>query len=532
MQAEIDHATTQLENLDLVADVDNVAMKALLNPLILQKVFCSLDTKTLKSARLVCTLWADVGAAPLGKQGRHVFRTRSDLESNKAMASLNPELLKNVKILFEGYKTCNCVYIICWCTPTLPLDFVWILPQISDKLETLEVFYVTAFEPIRELWSSYNFPHLARIRILADREYLDEAEPMLKEMAEFRPLPNLKVFSLRMFSGCRNPSSRAQMSTICQNLINSSPNLEEFELHSTFYVDLTACGKLKKFTFNYDPTGSFEFEISETTKMLESGRTSLESLILNYTMENDDSIELNFYFPNLTHLQTNAADVYVLKDSVNTTNLPKLTHFSMSTIDYPFQFEISGMLSRYHLRHVGITSLDICCKNHFPRIGNNEDGEAARRLVDLFPSVKELKFNLKIVVFRDYDQYFFDLMEIMRSFGEWELSRGEVDFHLKACQGPEINDHHERDFVSLFIIAVLRGMTGWTGLANTSLKFSTDWRRPAEFRLLDEVRDAILSCRTIRSLAISGLLMDAETKNNLETFIREQNLPIITRFNN
>lgn len=34
MQAEIDHATTQLENLDLVADVDNVAMKALLNPLV------------------------------------------------------------------------------------------------------------------------------------------------------------------------------------------------------------------------------------------------------------------------------------------------------------------------------------------------------------------------------------------------------------------------------------------------------------------------------------------------------------------
>lgn len=44
----------------------------------------------------------------------------------------------------------------------------------------------------------------------------------------------------------------------------------------------------------------------------------------------------------------------------------------------------------------------------------------------------------------------------------------------------------------------------FVGLANTSLQFTGHDQRHVEFKLLDEVQDALLSCRMIRSLTIIG----------------------------
>lgn len=238
-----------------------------------------MDVPTLKRVRLVCTVWADVGATFLGKKAHLTFSTWPE---DTGLTSFHHKLANNIQLRFN--MTCFC-YHICTCSPSLtklPSNFAIILPKISEKLETLEFFGVRAFEPAQEIWSTYYFPNLTRISILADGDDLDEKQPPRPEMAEFRLLPSLKVFFLEVSPVCRKPSSRAVMSTICQNLVNSAPNLEEFHLNTNFYLDLTACKNFKKLTMKHFDWGSDQFEISEMTEMLESCRTTLESLTLDY----------------------------------------------------------------------------------------------------------------------------------------------------------------------------------------------------------------------------------------------------------
>ncbi|XP_035712385.1 uncharacterized protein LOC110855760 isoform X1 [Folsomia candida] len=518
----VDFEANQLENFDIVAELDHeVTTKALLNPLILHKVFCSLDVPTLKSVRLVCTLWADVGATYLGKKGRFTLSAESDLTS--FLPSLDTDLAKNVHLLF---RRCVC-YDICKCPPDLTnllSNFVLLLPQISDQLETLRFFHVNAFEPLQEIWSSYDFRNLTQILIKVNGLCLDKRAPPPPTMAKFRALPNLKVFHVEMWPEVRNSLLMTVVTTIFQNLVNSAPNLEDFYLDAMFYLDLTPCGKLKTFRHNYFSMAGFQLQIPEMTKMLASCRNSVENLTLENAGWSDDPMELNFRFPNLTHLKLKAGYVYNINDSLNVTNLPKLTHFSITSIDTSSECDIAMMLENYNSRHVGITSLHVGC-SHNPEIGNNWDGPAGDLLVNMFLAVTELKLCMLMEFYSDFDQYFLPLGETLRSFGNWELTRGQVEFDMTFASPKSIN-YPDQEFGSLLIIAVLRGMMGWRGLATTSLQFTGHRCNYAEFRLLDEMRDALLSCSMIGSVVIAGFLMDEPTKDNFRTFIRQHNLPI------
>ncbi|XP_035708178.1 uncharacterized protein LOC110850285 isoform X2 [Folsomia candida] len=510
MQGEIDQPAIQLEEFDVVVDIDKVAMnKALLNPVILHKVFCSLDTPTLKSVRLVCTLWAEVGATILGKQGRLPFSTPPTCEE---LTSFNPKLARNIELLFRKIIKCHCIDD-CSCPPNLtnlPSNFVIILPQISDKLETLELLGVKTFEPLQEIWSTYHFARLTHISIIANGVYLDKMTPP----AQVSP-------------SCREPSSKDFMSTICHNLVNSAPNLEEIDLKANFYWDLTACGKLKTFQVKHYSWGGVQSEIYEMTKMLESCGHSLETLTLDYLGSYNGPIELDLHFPNLTHLRLHATHVYSVEASVNIINLPKLTHFSLLS-NATFKRDISSILQHYHLRHIGITSLDMSCF-HYPKFDNvYGHGQAARRLVNLFPAVKELKLKMLIQYVSSYGQYFLALMETVQSFDDWELTCGQIEFEIASFSVSGVHNYSYPDqwFGSELVLIVLKGMAGWRGLRNTSLQFTGNEGRQAGFRLLGEMRDVLLSCRTIRSLTIAGFLMDEQTKDNFQTFIGDHNLPI------
>ncbi|XP_035713638.1 uncharacterized protein LOC118438051 isoform X2 [Folsomia candida] len=453
MQAEVD----QLRNLNLVANIDaEVGMKALFNPLILYNVFSSLDTPTLKSVRLVCTLWADVGTTFLGKQALLTYSIPPNPRNCKELTSFNPELARNIALQF--YKDTKCCYNYpCTCPPNvtnLPPNFVLILPEISDKLETLKFSNLQAFELVQEIWCIFNFSNLTHLWITVNgKEHGRKVPPPPPqvETAEFRPLPNLKAFFLEISPICREYWSKGVM-TFCQNLVNSAPHLEEVDLTANFYLDMKACGKLKNLRFNYDARSGLQFKTGEMTKMLESCRDSLESLTLDHTSWYESLKEVNLHLPNLTHLGLNNAHSYIIKDSLNVTNLPKVTHFSMSSIFPLCSFDIFAMDEPYHLRHIGITSLDLSCV-HCPFKNRTDDGEAAGRLVNLFPAVKELK--LKLIIQGGFDQYFLGLMGILQSFGDWELTSGQVEFEIF----PE--GHNDYEFGSKLIIAVLGGMAGW-----------------------------------------------------------------------
>ncbi|XP_035714107.1 uncharacterized protein LOC118438278 [Folsomia candida] len=521
MKAEIDQAAAQLENCDFVTEVNEVAMKVLLNPLILENVFGFLDTLTLKSIRLVCTVWTDVGTTILGKQGRLRFSTP---RTNPAeLTSFNHDLAKNMHIYFDTNLSCG-LDDSCTCPETLtnlPTKFVMILPEISDKLETLDFYRVDTLEPLQKLWSTYHFPHLTRISIIAMGPHLDKRAPP-PEMTQFRLLPNLKVFHLNISPGCEKNVAKSLMSTFCQNLVNAAPNLEDFDLDATTFCDLTGCRKLKKLRVIYYSTGRFQFKLSEMMKMIESCRISLESLILDLIGNDINPTELDLNLPKLTHLMLNAPDGRIINDSLNITKLPKLTHFSISNIHTNIlQCDISALIKHYYLRHKGITSLDVWC-DYYP----DRAGQAAERLADLFPAVKQLNLALGLRKVGDSDQYFLALREMMHSFSDWDLTCGKVEFAIWCGVVSEISS-------AQLVIAVLGGMAGWRGLTNMSLKFIAGPlpHRP-ELRLLDEMRDALLSCRTIRSMDFTGFLMEEETKDNFQAFIREHNLPISITIDN
>lgn len=143
---------------------------------------------------------------------------------------------------------------------------------------------------------------------------------------------------------------------------------------------------------------------------------------------------------------------------MSVTNLPRLTHLSISNAHTDYGCDISEMLQHFHLRHIGITSLDLVCP-HSPKNGS-EDGEAARKLVNLFPAVSELKLRLTITRVNDPHKNFLALMETMRAFGDWELTCGEMEFKIPSCWRYSWTD---LEFAGQLVVAVLRGMAEWRG---------------------------------------------------------------------
>lgn len=169
------------------------------------KVFCSLDVKTLKSARLVCTVWGDVGTTFLGRQGRLTFFSspkyflnyRSYTNLNE-LTSFNHNLAKNVTMIMK----CDCP-VICQCPLNqvelcchLPPKFVILLPQIFDKLETLTLYVDRTYQPgWHELWRTHQFPNLTQISIMVPNidPYHTLEDVAQLDVPQFLSLPSLKV---------------------------------------------------------------------------------------------------------------------------------------------------------------------------------------------------------------------------------------------------------------------------------------------------------------------------------------------------
>ncbi|XP_035711904.1 uncharacterized protein LOC118437167 [Folsomia candida] len=234
-------------------------------------------------------------------------------------------------------------------------------------------------------------------------------------------------------------------------------------------------------------------------------------------------MKLDFHFPNLTHLKMDASTAYQIEDSLSMTNLPKLTHLSISS-----STNISEMIENYHTPHAGITSL------HVAGTFNPEDGNyAVVKLVNLFPAVTEFKLNVAIE-FIEYaysgeyigrkdvqTQNILPLKETLQSLGGWELTCGG-DVEVKFEYVVRGYSFEELDAVGT---AVLQGAAEWKGLGNTCLKFVVTWVGET-YKLLDGMRDALLSCGSIRRVTWEGFEMDEQDSIELNSFIGENNVPV------
>ncbi|OXA47792.1 hypothetical protein Fcan01_16968 [Folsomia candida] len=296
MQAGNDQTATQLNNLDLT-NMEYLAMKTLTNPLgsnlltILTKVFCSLDVKTLKSARFVCTVWDHVGAKFLGQKARLTFSSSPKYRLNyckftnlKELTSFNHKLSRNVTLVM----ICDCS-LTCQCPPNqveacrnLPPNFAICFSEFFDELDTLKFFVGRTLQPRwHEMWGTHQFQNLTQICNIVEKVCHDDSwwgdEDEVKtrlEVPQFRPLRNLKVLSVMMSAGQQNHFASDFLSPISQGLLNYAPNLEKFELEANFYPDLTPCRKLDEIKFTNQDARCDEYsrklDVPEMTRMLEA----------------------------------------------------------------------------------------------------------------------------------------------------------------------------------------------------------------------------------------------------------------------
>ncbi|XP_035713975.1 uncharacterized protein LOC110857749 isoform X2 [Folsomia candida] len=208
--------------------VDLAPKTPFLNPLILEKVFSFLDDATsLKSVRLVCSVWAEVGVKPLGRKVGVFFNSvdfcaicRHDKEPSKDINYFNPQLAKKVNIIIG----CHCSSCFLFQEDSLPGKLVTILPQIGDHVETLDLF--KWIDPI---------PKCCIVTHSGD------------VMVEIKA-PKLKTFH---FSGCDGyglnlHGTCEQVKAIVQDVLYTAKNLEEFHSESCFkQLDLSFCPKIK-----------------------------------------------------------------------------------------------------------------------------------------------------------------------------------------------------------------------------------------------------------------------------------------------
>lgn len=218
---------------------------------ILEKVFSFLDDATsLKSVRLVCSVWAEVGVKPLGRKVGVFFNSvdfcaicRHDKEPSKDINYFNPQLAKKVNIIIG----CHCSSCFLFQEDSLPGKLVTILPQIGDHVETLDLFVKDANRlNLNDVWIHYIFPNL-------NQKWID---PIPKccivthsgdVMVEIKA-PKLKTFH---FSGCDGyglnlHGTCEQVKAIVQDVLYTAKNLEEFHSESCFkQLDLSFCPKIK-----------------------------------------------------------------------------------------------------------------------------------------------------------------------------------------------------------------------------------------------------------------------------------------------
>ncbi|XP_035712083.1 uncharacterized protein LOC118437271 [Folsomia candida] len=324
----------------------------------------------------------------------------------------------------------------------------------------------------------------------------------------FRPLPNLRVLRFNLGNTRSNDYPSAGPKAILQELLNSTPKLEELTLcmheESQDWELSSKTLKILKYSVWLYPHEESDHPRPEPPKV-----HSFPSKILGRFSKYLEKLELGFpyfaepqgyakivdiSFPNLTHLTIHEGYKYDVDDFLDSTHLPKLTHLS-----------IAGMLSTRQLGHPGITSLALVSDTCYLR---NET--AASEIVDFFPSVTKFKLTLEVKHYTGTEGSRTKLGKTMVAFGAWALANGQV-----VVQGvtPEV------------VAAILAGLTEWRGLKNTSILFKTS-EKFDNFVLTDRIRDELVACRAIRHIDLSGFSMDEQTRNDLTELIARWNLPV------
>ncbi|OXA43936.1 uncharacterized protein LOC110858178 [Folsomia candida] len=514
-------ASSREDSKEVPVDLNTAMSKALQNPLVLDLIFSNLGLPDLKTSRLVCPEWADVGTTFLGRRALlHLNKLFSYEGSEPAkMTPVNDKLMRRLLISdkFDSSIPTN-----------KKADVITrALAQVDGVSElTREITFlvgqkelVLAFLKGIRMLGSTNIQHVAIIRAWK-ADSVDSIPPQAIQLLP--PQPNLTSLKFQIHSdfqydrttGCK------EFQPLLQIWLNSAPNLTSLDVATSFYPNLEACTSLIVLKFKFLKCCDEHYRHLNVTKMLTQVKDSLIELELCHYVT--DYVSLQQIQPaeevpvmsRLTSLTIHAEKVYEIHDFYNEKRFPKLRSISLRT-----GFQPSSLLKHLNLwiPHRGVKSVTLILDYY-----SWEVQEFGGKMINLFPSVKEFDLRMGLTCFAfplHLPEMFLEgepvwrstaIQRFMEPFQMWDLKRVNVSLRL-----PE----------SALLINALQAISVLKGVKRVQFFFRCIYNTRVNFSA-SLVQDVILHSGAFKSVEITIHEMAPEIVEQLQLIVEASGAPI------
>ncbi|XP_035714248.1 uncharacterized protein LOC110858064 isoform X2 [Folsomia candida] len=516
-------ASSRKDSKEVPVDLNTAMSKALQNPLVLDVIFANLGLPDLKTSRLVCKEWADVGATFLGRRALLRVNKLLSYEGSEPakMASVNDKLMRRLLISnkFDSSIPTNRKADVI----TRALTQVDNVSQLTREIKFLvsRKEFVPAFlEGIRMLGST-KIEHVGIFRAWGDNSVDTIPAEAYQNLPPQPSLTSLKFEALtdveQDFCNCN------EFRPLIQLWLDSAPNLTSLDVTTSFYPNLADCTNLRvlKFKFirccdEHHPN----LNVSNVTKMLAQVKDSLVKLELCHDMyyysfmQLIQSAEEVPVMSKVTSLAIHAGEIFEIQDFYNEEHFPKLRSFSVRS-----GLKAASLFSHlsFWSRHRGVHSVTLDMD-----FGSREVQEFGRKMIDLFPAVKvlDLRLDPTFCAFTgDISATFHQGESVSTSaaiylfmipFQMWDLKR--VNICLKVNK-------------SAWLIDALKGISVLKGVKRVLFIFPCIYDKKDNFST-SFVQDVILHSGPFKSVEIRINEMEPEIMERLQLIVEASGAPI------
>ncbi|XP_035712352.1 uncharacterized protein LOC110855560 isoform X1 [Folsomia candida] len=482
-------------------NANNSMSKVFRNPLILDTIFAKLDLPDLMTSRLVCREWNDVASTLLGKRA---YLHANKLKSSKVTPvsdKLTRHLLISDRCDQSKKKMTNVI--------TKAFTQVSELTRKIKFAATRKEFIPTFLERMRTLGST----KVQRVDIISawgrDKVYKFPAEAYQK----LPPKPSLTSLRLRLLPSfmCTRTPSNEEFQPLVQILLDSAPNLTTLGVEASLYPDLEGCKNLKVLKFEYIAhllDYRRKLSLTKLTDMLGQVKDSLIEVELGIwtSTGNTEPVTGGPVMSKLTTLAIHPTDGNQILNFFDEDHFPQLKTLRVHDIH---QDSCSSSFLKLWRRHRGVQSIALSLNS----FACWEDEEFRGKIVDLFPSVKEINLALKDIDFNDIPA----LSEIIEPFKTWDLER--VSVHVDGVSKISV------------LMDVLKAMSGLK--EDHLIKHRFRGVKSARFSDVDikedqfspHIQDLILQSRGFKSVEIAGF-MEPEIVERIRSIFEASGAPI------